>query len=74
MYTFELCRTVKQRAVAGTVLSLLGNGGTLIAYILGVFLEWRMLAAVLTTFGLPYIAGVIFLLPTEEVSSGYRAG
>ena len=74
MYTFELCRTVKQRAVAGTILSLLGNGGTLLAYILGVFLEWRMLAAVLTAFGFPYIAGILFLLPTDTLSSSYKSG
>ena len=69
MYTFDLCQTVKQRAIAGTILSLLGNGATLITYIIGVFVEWRMLAAVLVTFCFPYIAGMIILLPSAEPSS-----
>ena len=74
MYTFELCKSARQRAIAGTILSLLGNGATLVIYIFGLFVEWRMLAAISTVFCFPYIAGILFLFPSKESSpdcSGY---
>ena len=64
VYTFDLCKTVQQRATAGALLSLLGNGGTLVAYILGVFVQWRMLAAILTVICVPYVTGIVMLLPS----------
>lgn len=63
LYTLELCDTRRQKALCGVLLSVLGNLGTLLTYILGVFLGWRDLAIVLMTLCAPYILGILVLVP-----------
>ena len=43
----------------------LGNFGTLIIYIIGIFLNWRQLAAVCILCGIPYVLGLILCLPND---------
>ena len=43
----------------------LGNFGTLIIYIIGIFLNWRQLAAVCILCAIPYVLGLILCLPND---------
>eukprot|EP00095_Tigriopus_kingsejongensis_P010443 maker-scaffold294_size218657-snap-gene-1.27 protein:Tk10443 transcript:maker-scaffold294_size218657-snap-gene-1.27-mRNA-1 annotation:"sugar transporter 8" len=63
VYTLELCLNQKQRAIAGVLLSVSGYSGTLITYILGVFLDWRQLALASMLFAIPFVMGMIFIVP-----------
>ena len=66
VYVLELCeKSIKAKAICGVLLSLVGNLGTLITYTCGIFLNWRQLAAVLLTFALPYIFGLVLVLPND---------
>jgi hypothetical protein len=65
LYTLELCRTSRQKALCGVLLSVLGNLGTLLTYVLGVFLDWRTLALALMTLSLPYVVGI--LVPLSQI-------
>lgn len=63
VYLVELCLTSRQKAVSGVLLACMGNFGTLLTYILGVFLAWRALAFSLIFLAFPYIAGVLLFVP-----------
>ena len=45
---------------------MIGNAGTLLTYGLGVVLNWRQLAGVLACLAVPYVLGLIFIVPNEE--------
>jgi hypothetical protein len=62
---------MRQRAICGVLLSVVGNAGTLIAYTIGIFVNWRQLAAILVTFAIPYIIGLIVFLPNDYVVHKY---
>ena len=65
IYILDFCHNVKEKAICGVILALIGNSGTLIIYILGIFLNWRQLAAVCVLFGIPYVLGLIVCLPND---------
>lgn len=65
VYVLDLCSSVKSKAIAGVLLSLVGNAGTLITYTLGIFLNWRQLAAASLAFAVPYVLGLITFLPND---------
>ena len=52
--------------MAGATLCLIGNAGTLLTYGLGVVLDWRQLAGALACLAMPYILGLIFVVPNEN--------
>lgn len=66
VYTLELCHTTKQRAVCGVLLSVMGNLGTLLTYVVGIFVNWRQLAVILMFPSLPYIVGLVAVLPDDS--------
>ena len=49
----------------GIILSLLGNSGTFYIYAFGLFLNWRQLALVASLSAVPYVLGMIFVLPDD---------
>ena len=63
LYTLELCQTTRQKVLCGVLLSVLGNLGTLLTYVLGVFLNWRELAMTLMFLSVPYLLGILFFVP-----------
>ncbi len=62
VYVLDLCQSLKAKAICGVLLSLVGNFGTLVTYTLGIFLNWRELAAILLTFAVPYVIGKTMIL------------
>ena len=64
IYVLDFCLNFKEKAICGVILTLIGNFGTLIVYILGIFLNWRQLAGVCVLCGVPYVLGLIVCLPT----------
>ena len=65
IYVLDFCHNFKEKAICGVILTLIGNFGTLIVYILGIFLNWRQLAGVCVLCGVPYILGLIVCLPND---------
>ena len=65
IYVLEFCLNFKEKAICGVIMSLIGNFGTLIVYIFGIFLNWRQLAMVCVLCGVPYILGLIVVLPND---------
>ena len=65
VYVLEFCQNVKEKAICGVLLSLVGNSGTLIIYLFGIFLNWRELAGVCILFAIPYVLGIIVCLPND---------
>ena len=65
VYVLDLCDSLQSKAICGVLLSLVGNAGTLTTYTLGIFLNWRQLAASLLAFALPYIFGLLLVLPND---------
>ena len=65
IYILDFCHNVKEKAICGVILALIGNSGTLIIYILGIFLNWRQLAGICVLFGVPYVLGLIVCLPND---------
>lgn len=63
VYVLEMCVNKRQRALNGVLISAFGYFGTLVTYVLGVFLGWRELAAVLAAFSLPYMLGIAIFVP-----------
>jgi hypothetical protein len=59
----ELSLSACQKAVCGVLLCCVGNFGTLVTYILGVFLPWRTLAFSQIFLALPYILGMVLFVP-----------
>ena len=59
-------------------MSLLLNSGTFYIYTFGLFLNWRQLALVATLSAIPYVLGMIFVIPDDypyqryDVSSGRK--
>ncbi len=47
------------------ILAVVGNFGTLLTYIIGIFVNWRQLAAILLLFSIPYIIGLVALVPND---------
>jgi hypothetical protein len=52
--------------MCGVLLSVLGNLGTLLTYLLGVFLPWRGLALTLMLISIPYLLGILLLVPETK--------
>ena len=46
-------------------MSLVGNSGTFYIYAFGLFLNWRRLAMVASLSAIPYVLGMIFVLPDD---------
>ena len=46
-------------------MSLLLNSGTFYIYAFGLFLNWRQLALVATLSAIPYVLGMIFVIPDD---------
>ena len=65
IYVLDFCLNFKEKAICGVIMSLIGNFGTLIVYIFGIFLNWRQLAMVCVLCGVPYILGLIVVLPND---------
>ena len=65
IYLLDFCINFKEKAICGVILSLIGNFGTLIVYIFGIFLNWRQLAMVCVLCGIPYIIGLFIVLPND---------
>ena len=65
IYVLDFCLNFKEKAICGVIMSLIGNFGTLIVYIFGIFLNWRQLAMVCVLCGVPYILGLIVALPND---------
>ena len=59
-------------------MSLLLNSGTFYIYAFGLFLNWRQLALVATLSAIPYVLGMIFVIPDDypyqryDISSGRK--
>ena len=59
-------------------MSLLLNFGTFYIYAFGLFLNWRQLALVATLSAIPYVLGMIFVIPDDypyqryDISSGRK--
>ena len=49
----------------GIIMSLVGNTGTFYIYAFGLFLNWRQLAMVASLSVIPYVLGMIFVLPDD---------
>lgn len=45
------------------LLSCAGYFGTLLTYVVGIFLPWRTLATVLGALAAPYVAGMLLVVP-----------
>ena len=77
IYVLEFCLNFKEKAICGVIMSLIGNFGTLIVYIFGIFLNWRQLAMVCVLCGVPYILGLIVVLsndcPSWKLSSNRKS-
>ena len=58
----------------GIIISLLGNFGTFYIYAFGLFLNWRQLALVATLSAVPYVLGMIFILPDDFPYERYGKG
>ena len=54
IYVLDFCLNFKEKAICGVILALIGNSGTLIIYILGIFLNWRQLAGICVLFGVHF--------------------
>ena len=65
IYVLDFCLNFKEKAICGVIMSLIGNFGTLIVYIFGIFLNWRQLAMVCVLCGIPYIIGLFIVLPND---------
>ena len=63
VYIVELCVSARQKAVCGVLLCCMGTFGTLLTYILGVFWAWRPLAFSQIFLALPYVFGMLLLVP-----------
>ena len=59
-------------------MSLLLNSGTFYIYAFGLFLNWRQLALVAALSAIPYVLGMIFVIPDDypyqryDISSGRK--
>ena len=47
------------------MLCLVGNAGTLVTYIIGVFVNWRQLAFISLIISIPYVIGLVIYLPND---------
>ena len=65
IHCINFCDTLKERTIVGIIISLLGNFGTFYIYAFGLFLNWRQLALVASLSTVPYILGMIFVLPDD---------
>ena len=68
LYILWICqgKSAQTKSLAGATLCLIGNAGTLLTYGLGVVLDWRQLAGALACLAMPYILGLIFVVPNEN--------
>lgn len=57
---------MKTKALTGVFLCFIGSFGTLLTYGLGVILNWRELAGFLSALTIPYIIGIIFIVPADQ--------
>ena len=55
-------------------MSLVGNSGTFYIYAFGLFLNWRQLAMVASLSAIPYVLGMIFVLPDDFPYQNYGIG
>ena len=65
IHCINFCNTLKEQTIVGIILSLLGNSGTFYIYAFGLFLNWRQLALVASLSAVPYVLGMIFVLPDD---------
>ena len=65
VYVLEFCNNVKEKAVCGVLLALVGNFGTLVIYLVGIMLNWRQLAGFCLICSCPYVLGLIICLPND---------
>ena len=68
LYVLSLChgRAPKTKAIAGLLPCLIGNSGTLFTYMMGCFLNWRQLAGLLSLLTVPYIIGIMAVVPKDS--------
>ena len=65
IHCINFCNTLKEQTIVGIIMSLLGNSGTFYIYAFGLFLNWRQLALVASLSAVPYVMGMIFILPDD---------
>ena len=65
IHCINFCNTLKEQTIVGIIMSLLGNSGTFYIYAFGLFLNWRQLALVASLSAVPYVLGMIFVLPDD---------
>ena len=65
IHCINFCNTLKEQTIVGIIMSLLGNSGTFYIYAFGLFLNWRQLALVASLSAVPYVMGMIFVLPDD---------
>ena len=65
IHCINFCNNLKEQTIVGIIMSLLGNSGTFYIYAFGLFLNWRQLALVASLSAVPYVLGMIFVLPDD---------
>ena len=66
VYILELSPNKKVQKVSSVLLCLVGNAGTLVTYTIGIFVNWRQLAFISLLTSIPYVIGLVTLLPTDQ--------
>ncbi|XP_040571545.1 trehalose transporter 1-like protein [Lepeophtheirus salmonis] len=67
LYAMEICRTQKQKIETGVISALFGYSATLISYVVGSFVNWKILTALQSLWSIPFIIGVILFVPESPV-------